>query len=104
MTLPAASICTLEWTSGVIVCANDGEAIAARRTPSARVRAIATSFVRIGYPKCAYHAHMRGRKQWTTLLCAVSAALAFMTVAPLGGAWTPPRTPWGDPDLQGVWN
>ena len=19
-------------------------------------------------------------------------------------AWTPPRTPWGDPDLQGVWN
>src|SRR3990167_9560412 len=20
-----------------------------------------------------------------------------------GGAWTPPRTPWGDPDLQGVW-
>jgi hypothetical protein len=19
------------------------------------------------------------------------------------GAWTPPRTPWGDPDLQGIW-
>jgi len=18
--------------------------------------------------------------------------------------WTPPRTPWGDPDLQGIWN
>jgi len=43
--------------------------------------------------------------QWTTLLSAVGAALAFMTVAPLaGGAWTAPRTPWGDPDLQGVWN
>jgi len=22
----------------------------------------------------------------------------------LGAAWSPPRTPWGDPDLQGVWN
>jgi len=32
--------------------------------------------------------------------------MTSMTVAPLaaGGAWTPPRTPWGDPDLQGVWN
>src|SRR5262245_10849496 len=29
-----------------------------------------------------------------------------MTVVSLHGApaWTPPRTPWGDPDLQGVWN
>ena len=24
--------------------------------------------------------------------------------APAGKAWTAPRTPWGDPDLQGVWN
>ena len=24
--------------------------------------------------------------------------------APVGKAWTAPRTPWGDPDLQGVWN
>jgi hypothetical protein len=24
--------------------------------------------------------------------------------APAGKAWTPPKTPWGDPDLQGVWN
>ena len=21
-----------------------------------------------------------------------------------GGDWTAPRTPWGDPDLQGLWN
>ena len=20
------------------------------------------------------------------------------------GGWTPPRTPWGDPDIQGQWN
>src|SRR4249920_620029 len=24
--------------------------------------------------------------------------------APAGKTWTPARTPWGDPDLQGVWN
>ena len=24
--------------------------------------------------------------------------------APVAAAWTPPRTPWGDPDLQGTWN
>jgi hypothetical protein len=24
--------------------------------------------------------------------------------APVNKAWTAPRTPWGDPDLQGVWN
>ena len=24
-------------------------------------------------------------------------------VLPSPGDWTPPRTPWGDPDLQGVW-
>src|ERR1700716_2579398 len=23
---------------------------------------------------------------------------------PAAKKWTPPRTPWGDPDLQGVWN
>jgi hypothetical protein len=43
-------------------------------------------------------------------------ALAIATAAACGGAapagedattpssWTPPRTPWGDPDLQGQWN
>ena len=26
------------------------------------------------------------------------------TAKPAGAKWTPPRTPWGDPDLQGTWN
>ena len=48
------------------------------------------------------------------LLVPVSALAAAMTVLPLTGqapsstqstakAWTHPKTPWGDPDLQGVW-
>jgi hypothetical protein len=42
------------------------------------------------------------RRRTFTLLSALGVALA---IAPLGGrAWTPPRTPWGDPDLHGVWN
>ena len=36
---------------------------------------------------------------------AVLAAVLAMTAIPAGGQerWTPPRTPWGDPDLQGAW-
>src|SRR5262245_12716950 len=42
------------------------------------------------------------RRATMAILSALSVAL---TIAPLAGsAWTPPRTPWGDPDLQGVWN
>src|SRR5262245_24836706 len=35
-----------------------------------------------------------------------SCVVAAMTVAVLNSAQgrTPPRTPWGDPDLQGIWN
>jgi len=35
----------------------------------------------------------------------VVAAIALCAIATLGAAdrWTPPRTPWGDPDLEGVW-
>ena len=31
--------------------------------------------------------------------------VALVATAPLvqGQSWTPPRTPWGDPDLQGYW-
>jgi hypothetical protein len=35
----------------------------------------------------------------TTLLTAI-ALFSTLHSAP----WTPPRTPWGDPDLQGLWN
>ena len=32
-------------------------------------------------------------------------ALIAVPIAIAGAApWTPPRTPWGDPDMQGVWN
>jgi len=43
----------------------------------------------------------------TTLL--VWSALSLLAVqqshrlTALGPAWNPPRTPWGDPDLQGIW-
>jgi hypothetical protein len=30
--------------------------------------------------------------------------LLALPIAVRAGAWTTPRTPWGDPDLQGVWN
>ena len=36
------------------------------------------------------------------MLLAVSAAAQTSPTA--GNRWTPPRTSWGDPDLQGVWN
>jgi hypothetical protein len=36
-------------------------------------------------------------------LCVVTAATAFGQAKPLGSHWTPRKTAWGDPDLQGVW-
>ena len=30
--------------------------------------------------------------------------LLAVPIAVHAAAWSPPRTPWGDPDLQGVWN
>jgi hypothetical protein len=36
------------------------------------------------------------------------ASMAILSAVPVGGQapkkYSPPRTPWGDPDLQGVWN
>jgi hypothetical protein len=41
-------------------------------------------------------------------LAVVVASMAIMFAVPVGGQapkkYSPPRTPWGDPDLQGVWN
>lgn len=34
---------------------------------------------------------------------ALAAAIALSQVAVAEESWTPPRTPWGDPDLQGLW-
>ena len=47
-----------------------------------------------------------------TSLCVLVTAIAVLSLAPVAGqaqtteedTWTPPRTPWGDPDLQGLWN
>ena len=42
------------------------------------------------------------------LLLALMSVLAVAMAAPLAlaqtaSSWTPPKTPWGDPDLQGIW-
>ena len=31
------------------------------------------------------------------------AVVALLLAAPVAKPWTPPRTPWGDPDLQGTY-
>jgi hypothetical protein len=65
---------------------------------------------------------MRGRSRASIAIAAVVSAVVVLPAlagqapaargkagpgtkkAPAGKTWTPPRTPWGDPDLQGVWN
>lgn len=57
---------------------------------------------------------MRERLGWSGIIVAISAALLWLPVplagqapaqrtgaAPANSSWTAPRTPWGDPDLQG---
>jgi hypothetical protein len=50
---------------------------------------------------------MRGMKVVCGVLASACVTLAVVTVsgqAPASGSsYTPPRTPWGDPDLQGIW-
>jgi hypothetical protein len=36
-------------------------------------------------------------------ICAIAAGTAFAQAKAPGRNWTPPKTAWGDPDLQGVW-
>ena len=53
---------------------------------------------------------MRDRRPASLVLLVAAIAVASMAPATAGGqarspaAWTAPRTAWGDPDLDGVWN
>ena len=38
------------------------------------------------------------------ILAAAAAVLGLLPAAAAGQGWTAPRTPWGEPDLQGVWD
>src|SRR5262249_30559843 len=74
----------------------------------------------VGGPANAGHYATRclmSRPVLSSLGCALLLATAFFTVSASGhtastanrpaakaAKWTGPRTPWGDPDLQGTWN
>src|SRR5438034_7452364 len=47
---------------------------------------------------------MRSRNQWLALLCAAGVWLALVFVEAQAPAGPAPRTPWGTPDLQGIWS
>ncbi len=49
-------------------------------------------------PRCGFR--LKPEATWVTMIVVVSLA----TVAVFGQRWTPSRTAWGDPDLQGVWS
>jgi hypothetical protein len=44
-------------------------------------------------------------RKWVCIvvLCGIAAGTAFAQAKAPAGNWTPPKTAWGDPDLQGVW-
>lgn len=62
----------------------------------------------------------RGAHRWASVLGVLSTVIAVVWLAPVpaadqattakssavaqGEKWTAPRTSWGDPDLQGMWN
>ena len=39
-----------------------------------------------------------------TVVAVLFAALGTIVVSGQSGKYTAPRTPWGDPDLQGMWS
>ena len=43
---------------------------------------------------------------WISMCCVVIAVASLTPAAqaPPSAEWTPPLTPWGEPDLQGIWN
>jgi hypothetical protein len=42
-------------------------------------------------------------RMYRFLMSLVVISVAFGQAPSKGKPWTPPKTPWGDPDLQGVW-
>ena len=38
-----------------------------------------------------------------TISCLPAPAQSSKTASPPAKSWTPPKTPWGDPDLEGIW-
>jgi hypothetical protein len=44
------------------------------------------------------------RRVWAVMGLVATASLGAAGVAGQSATWTPPRTAWGDPDLQGIWN
>ena len=56
---------------------------------------------------CSYNAaslrRMSGRGRWWCLALILIAGVASVSFASGQRRFTPPRTPWGDPDLQGMW-
>ena len=47
---------------------------------------------------------MRMRSQYFALLGALTGVIVIVLVAPATVAGQALRTPWGEPDLQGIWN
>jgi hypothetical protein len=46
---------------------------------------------------------MQARSQRILALCAIALGALSGQTKSTTGTWTPPKTAWGDPDLQGVW-